>query len=436
MSRILASPFITIVSVSALVAPAHAGLSVSVGWSSESTPAAPAGAILGGMDVLANGNLAVFDGTAIVEVVPASGAVVRTIFTPPSPVFGSFVVIDPTDTYILFGESSSHDVHRVPLDGSPASVVANLWLNFACTFRGPDVAFITRANPSSSGTLIERLDVLTGQTDLIASVPGPSGPVAFDRNGDLFYGVNDTSFPAARGAQAIVRFDAAKVDAAIGPSALGAADASTFVVNQTAPYGFAFDDEGDLFVSDSIEATLKEYAPNGTFLSEVGFETSPTAAVGTMVFVGDGGGPTHFAPYQPATGDALYVVSSDFFSFNDVSRVQPRRATLSTQPASPVPAGPFTFRLEDGPPSGITYLFIASSAAPAEVVVLHDGVPFALGFDPGSLIASVPLPLDANGELVIPATSPGIPGSIVVQGALFATDGTGGSTTTLVITFT
>ena len=79
-------------------------------------------AIVGGLARLPSGDLAVFDGASVVRVDPGSGAVIATLYVPPGPVFGAFLVVEPAGASVLFGESSNGALTRIPLDGSAPAV--------------------------------------------------------------------------------------------------------------------------------------------------------------------------------------------------------------------------------------------------------------------------------------------------------------------------
>ena len=68
----------------------------------------------------------------------------------------------------------------------------------------------------------------TGATDLIATVPGPSGPVAIDPVGNLHYGEITTLFPNPTGRTYYWTDD--QVAGAIGPTSLTDGDATGHVL--------------------------------------------------------------------------------------------------------------------------------------------------------------------------------------------------------------
>ncbi len=394
-----------------LVSPfAAAAVVPAAGFSVHAVAAAPAGAFPGGLDVLPNGHVALFDGQAIVELDPSTGAVVQTLHAPAAAVFGSFVRTDPTGTFLLFGESSAGTITRVPLDGSPATVVATIPFNYDCAFDAVGAAYVS-ASPSFVTTQVFRVDLGSGGTDLILDMPGPSGPIAFDATNALYYADADPSFPPAAGAQTVFRFPAAKLAAATGPSHLTVADGAPFVTGLTAVPDLVFDGRGDLLLADDGE--LREYDAGGNPKRTVGAE-APFHAITTLAFAAGAGDATYDA-YQPADGGAVFALSSDFFSFNDLNVVEPAPATLSITPANPIPAGPLTLDVADAPAHGTAFLLVATQPLPSNVTVHAGLVPLSVGVDLGTLVGGALLPLDAQGALILPATNPGGPATFAAQ---------------------
>ncbi|MFG0319308.1 MAG: hypothetical protein ACF8XB_18705 [Planctomycetota bacterium JB042] len=414
-----------------LVSPsAEAAVVPDAGYSVHAVPAAPAGAFPGGLDVLPNGHVAVFDGQAIVELDPSTGAVVQTLYTPPASVFGSFVRTDPTGTFLLFGESSAGTITRVPLDGSPTSVVATIAFNNDCAFDAVGAAYVS-ASPSFVTTQVYRVDLGSGGTDLILDMPGPSGPIAFDATNALYYADADPSFPPTAGAQSVFRFSSAKLVAATGPAHLTAADGAPFVTGLTSVPDLAFDGRGDLLLADDGE--LREYDAGGNPKRTVGAE-APFHAITALAFAAGAGDATYDA-FQPADGGTLFALSSDFFSFNDLNVVEPAPATLAITPANPIPAGPLSLDVADAPANGMALLLVATQPLPSNVTVHAGLVPLSVGVDLGTLLGAVFLPLDAQGALTLPASNPGGPATFATQAIVL--DGTTpvGTTNTAVAIF-
>lgn len=408
---------------------ASAAITPAAGWSNASVTAAPAGAFTGGMDLLPNGHAAIFDGSALIEVDIDTGSVIGTLFTPPSFVFGSFVKTDPTGTFVLFGESLNHDIYRIPLDGSPASVVGNIVFNYGAAFAPAGDVYVSGSPSVFGSTEVVRLDLATGATDVIASLFGPSGPIAFDAQGDLYYGEGSLVFPAPTGQQHVLRFSAAQVAAAIGPAVLDNQHATIFASGVTSPSDLVFDHEGDLFVSDSVDGTLLAFDAGGIPQGLLGSE-APFNAVGSLALRGSEA-PGHFDAFQPQSAGTLVALSTDFFSFNDLNVLRPRRPALTTTPAAPILDGPYTLDLTGGPANGSALLLVSTATVTPELLINAVGASFLFGLDLNQLLVVASVPLDGNGALSIATTNTAAQvGSVAVQAVVIDAGGSPRGTST------
>lgn len=402
---------------------------VQPGFSGVALPIAPASAFVGGLAPLPGGHLALFDGSRVVELDPASGIVVRVLYTPTAFTFGSFLALDPTATFVVFGESSNGTLTRIPLDGSPASHVATVPFNYDGAFDANGALYVAHGDVTFTGTNLVRIDVASGASQLVASMPGPSGPIAIDANGTVLYGVNSPAFPAPLGSGSIVAFSAAQVAAAPSSGVLTEADAQVLVNGLNAVSDLVVDSEGDWIVSDSIFGTVTAYAQNGVVDSTLGVPTLANVSVTYLAFVDDGA--THaatFDAFQPAAGGALAAIVSDFATTNELHVLRPKRAEFDVAPTNPAPIGAFTVTLKDGPPHGAAMLFVAATAGANEQVVTFDDVPLFFALLPPSIVVLGTFPLDATGALTLPATNPGIGASIAIQAIVFENAPRGTST--------
>lgn len=412
MSRILVPA--ALVAAFLVSPPTHASITVENGWRASAISAAPGGAFIGGMDFLPNGNLALFDGTAIVEVDP-TGAPVGTIHTPPGVVFGSFVAVAPSGTFLLFGESSNQTITKVPLDGSPTTLVTSVLFNYDLVFESDTVAYLTAATGVFGTTDIFRLDIPNGTLDQIALVDGPSGPLAFDAHGNLYFGEGSIQFPAPTGQQVVRRFSQAQVDNAIGVGHLTTLDSQVFLTGFTNPADIVFDADGDLFVSDSADGFVRQFDRNGVLKDTVGQEAAFVATT-NLALRGDAV-VGRFDAFQPETAGTLAVLSTDFFSFNDVAFVTPARPELSVTPGSPIPDGPVNVQLAGGPHSGMALFLLSGAALVApETHLTVEGASLFFGVDLAAPLLPILVPLDAQGTFAAGATNgPSDHGAIVLQ---------------------
>lgn len=202
---------------------------------SDTTVSMPDFAFLGGFDLLPSGNFVVNDGYAIREI-DASGADVRTLYSFSSPVMGSFVRCNSNTLY--FGESTTGSITALSLRrGAKPIVIASLASNF-------DMDFNKSTPYVVAGSSIYALNK-NGTASAVASAPGYSGPIAFNRCGDLFYA--PSQFPSST---SIIKWDRRDMSRGSRFRTLGAEDALA-VAPIGGAYGFAFDRWNRLLFTDN-----------------------------------------------------------------------------------------------------------------------------------------------------------------------------------------
>lgn len=403
---------------------------IQPGFSGSAFTAANPAAFIGGLAPLPGGHLALFDGARVVEIDPAAdGAVLRVLFTPAQFVFGSFLAVDPTDSFVVFGESSFGTLTRIPLDGSPPTSVSTITFNYDGAFDANGVLHVARGNTSFTATDIVRVDLGTGATQVVASLPGPSGPIAFDGSGALLYGENSPTFPAPPGSGNVLAFAATQLANVQTSGPLTDSDALVLATGLNAITDLVVDAEGDLVIADAIFGTLTTYAPTGVIEEVLALPSALGVGITYLAFVDDGA--THtasFSGFQPSNGGNLATVVSDFATTNEIVAIQPRRPTLLVAPTNPVPPGPFAVTLEHAPPFGFALYFIAAATSAQEIVVHAGTVPLMFALAPPGIVQLGIVPLDANGAIALPASNPGVGGAIAVQAvvldATFAPRGT------------
>jgi hypothetical protein len=369
-----------------------------------------------------------FDGTRLLL---ADGASTRELLRFPQSRFGSFTrALD--DGHLLFGESSSDGIWLVPLaQGRTPVQLATLKLNYDAVRWGPRHAIVsakTGGFPAANNELWA-VDLVTGALDLIAELPGASGPLAADAAGNLWYATASNAFPPPPGATDLLRFAAAKVAAAFGPGKLGPADAELRVRGLDSAAALVFDDDGDAFVTDwknrrvlelddvvrrsPAPKPLVEYA--GATVDPIGLQMLPRPASARGVF----------EPFQPDGTGALIVHESDFVATNRLRAVTPQRAISSVAPAAPVPPGPFTIVTLRGAARAGGVLAVRFGHGGGELM-FDVGPEAPLLWDPALLQPwqTFPLQFDANGRAAITLLNPGIRHSfpLTVQCAFLAPD--------------
>ncbi|NQT83087.1 hypothetical protein HQ563_08690 [bacterium] len=293
----------------------------------------------GGFDLLPDGRLIVSDNVDVF-VLDAEG--IRTVaahFETPG-LFGSFVKVAPDGQTVYVGESSvgtisSFDINAAgvqPIGPGTESVVAQVELNYDLEFDHRGRAFVSAGTPGTwQPDRLLLLDPETGGTDLVATVQGNSGPLAFDEEGNLFYSTS-TSYPPEP-VESVIFFPPDKIDGAIVGDPLTDSDAETYV---SGIYGFTdmvFDGDGDLFGVTS-SGQIVEIAEEGGGVSSRRFASvSPDALGATVVrFLP---GERAFEPYYQ-DGGTLTFMESDFGSFFRLVHVEsfPEFRMISVEPSS------------------------------------------------------------------------------------------------------
>lgn len=234
----------------------------------------PDWAFLGGFDMLPDGSFVVNDGYTIREV-STSGKNLKTFFTFPTPVMGSFVRCNCNKLY--FGESTmgSSKIYSMALRplrrDNPVTCLTSLPNNFDMDFRGQKPYVV------ADDTIYLLNDDNT--TTPVVKVPGYSGPLAFDCNGDLFYA--PSLFPSST---SILKWDRRDVNRAPRLGVLSPADADVLAPIGAA-YGFAFDGCNRLLFTDNSGVTPKLVRFDGRTMTTLATFSLPGANYPAMTFV-------------------------------------------------------------------------------------------------------------------------------------------------------
>ncbi|MCK5942905.1 MAG: hypothetical protein KAI24_13090 [Planctomycetes bacterium] len=408
---------------------------VAAGYGSSTTPLPP-----GSASVLSTSfGRVYFDGFDLM--LEPSGVPAQSLLTFPSYTFGSFSAPIGA-TAVLFGESSNGGIWSVPLNGLPAQLVANVPFNYDAVLLDDDRALVSAKTGgfSSPDNDVVFVDLLTGQTQLVAQFGGASGPLAIDANGDVYYATAPATFPAPAGTVSVLRLARAVVDNAIANNlVLGAADATVVIQGLDAAGDMAFDDDGDLFYVDwfqgrigeiddadgaqaALAATLIDYA--GTGLSGSVLQFRPNATAGAQVL----------EPFQPS-GGALIVHETDYVTVSQLRTVEARQPQLSTTAAAPIPAGSFALDTTAGPANGIGLLLFAATTPGGPVTLTVPGFEQPLLVD-AALVGTpviVPLTFDATGAASLTVTNPGFSPALdaIAQTVVVSTGGALGASSLL-----
>lgn len=398
---------------------AGAGQLEQEGYTTAAVTIGAPGAFVGGFDVLPDQDFAVFDGTEVAAIDAATGSKIKTLFTPPAPVFGSFIRVAPDQQHFYFGESSSGVIYEVPVDGGAGRPVTSIAFNFDLEFDPSGRAFVSAASGAFGENYVHLVDIASGQVDEIAHVPSFSGPISFDPQGNLYLGQPDDHFPPRAGFSRVMWFTKAQVDSAIGPGSLGENDAQTWVDQLDAIYDMDFDSDGDLLITDSWNGTLTEV----TAVTRDRVPLLSGGGTGVFTFARFARGTKGlFEPFQPDEADHVVAVEAPFSGASLATTVRPLRATIATQPASPIPPGAFTLSVSNGPRNGLGLMLLADQLIVPELPINVDGIPLYIGFDPATFRLLVPFAFDGAGGYSATSTNPGLGGVSIAAQAIVAHD--------------
>ena len=318
-----------------------------------------------------------FDGLEV-RLVHDDGTLVSVLGTASRYGFPAFVVPDPASTYALVAESSGGKIRRADLGGAGMTFLAHLDFAYDLVFEDGPSALIAAA-PCGFGcpSEIYRLDVQTGALSLVASLDGPSGPIARDAQGNLYYGLQNTQNPPQP--VPILRWTKAQVESG---AILHIGDATTFAAGLDAPSSMKFDPvSGHLIVADApyhAISRIREYGaagqPLGTLVEGSQYLGNVEPAVTT--------GPGSCQAFQPE-GVALRFRRTDFVGNTSEIRtlhaVRPQ-ATM-TGPGLSGP-GAVTFHVSGAFPNASLFVVVGlkSTYDPSEptydlgTFLLHTGI--------------------------------------------------------------
>jgi hypothetical protein len=320
----------------------------------------------------------------------------------------AFVRATPDGTAVLVGESVQGRIYRIDVVSGQGRLLTTVPFPFDMEFLGQGQAILSAnlqfGTPGARNQLL-LLDAVTGSTRSVASLAGPSGPLALGSDGALFYAAQVYQFPTPPGAVRILRFPPPRVQAAIaGGPVMTEADAGVFAAGLDGAYAMTRDDQGRIYVSDPGTGGVRRFDAAGR--SEAFLPATGTHFETVLRFRGPG--PGTFAPCQPDGSGELWCVETDWLQATRLRTVTPVRPRAVHLPANPVPAGQLDLFLTGGPPSGSALCLLSRTLGPGEQhVILGNGAPLWFAIDPSRLVLISWRPVDATGlaslALAVPA---------------------------------
>lgn len=379
-----------------------------------------------------------FDGLDLTYAVNASTP--QPLLSFASYTFGSFTTPIGA-TKVLFGESSNGGIWSVPLNGQPPLQIANVPFNYDAVMLDDDRALVSAktggfAAPDNDVMFV---DLLTGQTQLLAQFPGASGPLTVDSSGNVYYATSPAAFPAPAGTVSILRLPSAVIDNAIAANqVLSVANTQVVLTGLDAASDLAFDDDGDLLFVDWFSnhiGEINDATGNAASLATTLLDYSGSGLNGSVLqFVKTATGPQVFEPFQPIGGQLL-VHETDYVSVSQLRSVTARRSELCSSAPNPMPSGSFVLTTNHGPALGIGLLAFTTSVPAGPLSITVPGFEQPLHLD-AALSASpvlVPVSFDATGQTAMTFSNPGFAPILdaVAQTVSFSTTGGLGTSTVL-----
>lgn len=380
----------------------------------------------------ADGRLLSFDGLSF-EVYDEDGSLLSTIGSVSNFVFPSFVVLHPSEAYAVVGESSNGDLFRVDLVQSTVASFANLNFNFDLAFvPGGDTAYVSAAlGGFGAGNDIIRLDGLTGATEVVVHVDGPSGPVAISPLGGLYYVTQyaGSDWPPPLEEEDLLLWTAADLAGASSSDLLDEADADVLAGGLDGSSSMAVDPvSGRLFlINSNFQGFANEILAmdlDGAVLDTVA--SSFTSLSNLESF--PGAGPATFAAHQPG-GSRLFVQNTDFgSSLRDRVRLEPSRPAASYVGPAPGQSGPASITISNAEPdSSVTIMvaFVSDLVADEVSNDLGYGFPVFTAFDLVDLWRRTPpVSTDGSGDYTLTYDQPGsLGGQLVFQAIIYGAGG-------------
>ena len=344
------------------------------------------------------GETILFDGNTVERIAP-DGTSLQTYGTLPGFGFPSFVTLSEDRNFGLVGENSTGVIYSLDLKAGTLTSIGTLAFNYGATIDRDGVAYISAAATASPDfNDIYRIDLAgAGIFELIAQVPGFSGPVALESNGDLLVGL-------AADPDRVVRFTDAQVN---GGVQLSEGDSQLVTTNWNGIAQMTVDHKtGNLFIAEHdflffTDPAVVYRAGTDKSNSEEIHTVDPGLSIGSIQLFSSGTNDAIFSSFQPERGGTMVLASTDFFSTTERVAIRPVRPRAML--AGPGFSGPgdVTFICERAfPGEKILIVFGQTSGLkPHEIAIPVDGIPFFWSLNTGaqSLVPGLKS-VDTNGR--------------------------------------
>ncbi|MCB9919718.1 MAG: hypothetical protein H6832_15045 [Planctomycetes bacterium] len=359
--------------------------------------------------VLFDGALVAYDGQVLRRFHPGTKVEGSALATVSAPVFSSFLALGPSGRRLFFGESSTGGLFVYDADTKTVRRFSALAFNYQVAFHpleGERFLYVSGA-PSTTSTQVVRIDTVLGTRVRIADVPGSSGPIAFDRFGNLFYSVPDYSGPKKG---SILRWSSGQVLAAIHGVPLTPKDATQWANGFDTVGALAFDPEGTLHGVDALSSRFVEFGGGALAAPLLTPQSGETLTQCTPLEAAAGA----FERFGSA-GAGFRILGTDFATATDrVHELTPRRPQLRASDMQPPPSASLSFTATDLPASVPCIVLFGTGLVPERPLAPLGarGLWFPLfGIVPTLEIVSTVMMSDSSGTLTLQGNAPSRSGS-------------------------
>lgn len=388
----------------------------------------------GAIRELSDGRFLSFDGQ-FVDLFLADGTLAANLADLGNANFSGAFVIDPTETFAIVGESSNGDMFRVEIDGTGHTFLSNLVFNYDAKFSPAGELYVSAATGGfGTGNDVIRVDTTTGAQTQILDVAGPSGPIAFDSLGNLYYATVSGDFPSPPASTDVLLFPAGSIAAPAVP--LQESDGFVFAAGFDGATTMVADRSTDrIYLGESNfgnGVNRLRLLAGSVAASPILVEGQPFEWLTVSQFM-PGSGPADFAPFQPTGGGRLIYGRTDFATFNERRILEPARTTLAVSGAGTAGVGAFDLDFTGADPSGSILLVWGATSLVGPEIAFGSTPPLFTGLDLGTLaVLPFQLGVDGAGDTSLGLFNPGgLEGQLTFQGLVLNSGGAALATSTM-----
>jgi hypothetical protein len=351
-----------------------------------------------------------FDGSDVIWL--ENGQAPRSLLHFAAPRFGAFS-LPLSSGSILFADSSLGEVWLLPTSlGRAPQLLGSLVLPYDAAQLSPTTVVVSAklGGYGASDNDLVQIDLTTGATINLGHVPGASGAIAVDSQGQIVYATAPATYPPPAGSVQVLRWTAQQVlIAQLGALPLTQANAQVLASGIDAIGDLALDSDDDLFFIDWFNGRLGEINElnQGAWVESLVDYSVSNVSCGTLQFVGNAG---QFEPWSTVGNGMLYIHETDYMQVSQLRAMSPRAAVVMPSVSGVIPRGPFTLQLQQGPQNGLGIFACALAPTRNLVPVGIAGFEQTLLWDTSLVVGTTLFTTLGNaGQAQINLANPGIP---------------------------